>query len=300
MLLDQYRKGNLLFPEHIRRMRALAKSHRKYFLSFDWIKQKKEHPYRFLTLIRAYYWLFLFFPDPEIRARFRQFGLSNFEMQWFTSIEEVIDEFDVLENEKEMFVWRTLTLGIMKDYLEIKIDSTLVPWASSNFPHDGFIKLQNLPKNFLRTATWELKSPDKYQRAYSTRVRELYDSITKQMDDKNEFDDFFSKAAKGKVDDLYIQNLISYCFIPKPFTKTVKSKTTTRYMTQNEYLWRISKILLLITKRDAMIPLKEENIYIKKESNGVRMDTILSLKKIIRDLSCYNIPKYIGEHWESL
>src|SRR5436190_21826269 len=103
MLLD-FEPQVTEFGKLYREMKATAELHKSEFLSFDHVRLKKKDFHAFVPVVYKFYKIFAFFNDDEVIKRFQQLGLSEYNLRWLISMDDLTNEFNCLAEEKGILV----------------------------------------------------------------------------------------------------------------------------------------------------------------------------------------------------
>lgn len=198
-----------------------------------------------MFLIGYYYKKLAFFPDDEIKNKFLEAGLKEKELIWFTRLELILDELSKIENEKGIIVYPFRALGRIKIYTEQKIDRIVFNWAKRKFR----INYLDVIKNFFRQQKYHESSGKGGSPTHF--FNDMYNQAILQTPDKELLDKVLMKANKGLVDSIQIPKLMEDAFYPKKI-KTSKGKY--QFMSETEFIWRLSDLIVLIKKDKKFMP----------------------------------------------
>lgn len=290
--LEMYKLGKLYSSK-----KSEAAVNKDEFLSVDLVPLKNSRPSKFTEVLYEYYKTLAFFPDEQILSKFKEFGFNQNELKWFIPIDTILAEMKKV-NQQDILVMPYTALHLIIDYVRIKIAHTVLSWSNREFGTQNLNKFQNQYKNLERQSKYVRKSYEKYEHRKQTTLKKIYQKANEKSNDSIYLRKFLRKAHKGNIDETYISLLLECGFCPKQIkTGSKEEEVKNKEMSENEFLWRLSNLLIMIMKDRHFFTDIDAQGKVRKESDGYRLDTVRSLKKICKNSFSFKASRALDKYF---
>jgi hypothetical protein len=162
--------------------------------------------------VRIVFWKLLFFKSDKLIKRFKKLGLRPVELRWFVSLDEIDQQFRLIER-KGIKIDKPLALTIIRVYLYSKFLVQILSFATDDVTRD------EVSKNMLTDYLFKIKKRRQYSGGDLLTYKDGLEVFLNDMiniltvETRGEINiDVFLNISKGKLEKTYLKILIEECF----------------------------------------------------------------------------------------
>ncbi len=162
-----------------------------------------------LWAVVSYFKEFCFFPDIEIRAEFKRVGIPTDKMKWFVPIEEIDQQFNNIEKDPNLFVYKSGIAFLIKTHLDIKFKFFVLKWANA-ISKNG-LDIEKYARNFSRRMKYgkgEIKRPIN---DFDIIIQHLFSQMEDLQSKDERLGQFFEMTLAGETKTSVLTEILDFC-----------------------------------------------------------------------------------------
>ena len=211
---NEFRKKDAEFLWELKRTAAIK---RKLFLEYDLKEIKALKKTEKIIFLKEWYPELVFFPSPEVIERFKQLGLNSYCLRWFVDINQILREFQKIENNADLIILRSGALVFIKLYLKSKIIAELqrcfdLTAELRDNPESPF--LAKILTDVYRQKETNHKIGIRYKGLFNFVMHATADQMTDVAKDEKEGKKLALSISKGNSEKFFLKAILNYihCF----------------------------------------------------------------------------------------
>lgn len=174
----------------------------------------------FLAIIYYYYQQLCFNPDPEIKNRFKRWGIPKPLLKWMIPLNDIIQEINEIEKNKKIIFFKNVALIAIKTHLEIKIRYEVVSWASRLSKVKMDLNAHKQYKTFFRRLKEGNGKIKRVKHPGEQFLQEQINELGIAAGDSKEGKKLFLDIAKGNSKDFVLKQLLEGYFEVEKITES--------------------------------------------------------------------------------